>query len=113
MKQIYLVQYVIFYKLQSNKNEENDVEKTEEDESYREEAEEEEIINLEPVDPVKNTDVSKTQDKAKLRTNLEFLLSQNDILPLLKKLGKEKNKSLESVAISKYIKINKVKIIRI
>jgi hypothetical protein len=30
------------------------------------------------------------QTKEKIKSNLEFLLSQNDILPLLKKLNKEK-----------------------
>jgi len=30
--------------------------------------------------------------KDKIKSNLEYLLSQNDILPLLKKLGKDKSK---------------------
>jgi len=39
-----------------------------------------------------------------MRTNLEFLLSQNDILPLIRKINKENLKNSESVSISKYIK---------
>jgi hypothetical protein len=43
-------------------------------------------------------------NRSKIRTNLEFLLSQNDILPLIRKINKDNLKNSESVSLSKYIK---------
>jgi hypothetical protein len=40
--------------------------------------------------------------KEKIKTNLEFLLSQNDILPLLKKVNREKNKNITDINLDKY-----------
>lgn len=47
-------------------------------------------------------------DRAKIKSNLEFLLTQNDILPLLKKINQEKKKNNENVLLTKYVKNNKV-----
>lgn len=49
-------------------------------------------------------------NKQKTKTNLQFLLSQNDILPLLKKINKERTKNTQEVSLDKYIKNNKVMI---
>ena len=49
------------------------------------------------------------ENRTKIKTNLEILLSQNDILPLLKKIRKEKSKNKGNVSLTKYIvKNNKV-----
>jgi hypothetical protein len=72
-------------------NEEEDVEmeEIEEDEDY-----------LEPKESIEDIKGSKE----KIKTNLEYLLSQNDILPLLKKINKEKSKMLPDISLDKYIK---------
>jgi hypothetical protein len=46
---------------------------------------------------------SPEESRAKIKTNLEILLSQNDILPLLKKIRKEKLKSSGNLSLSKYM----------
>jgi hypothetical protein len=53
---------------------------------------------------------SPEESRSKIKTNLEILLSQNDILPLLKKIHKEKLKNKGSIYLSKFmIKNEKVK----
>jgi hypothetical protein len=41
-----------------------------------------------------------------LKTNLEILLSQNDILPLLRKINKDKRKIGDSLHLANYLKKN-------
>jgi hypothetical protein len=44
------------------------------------------------------------ENKDNIKSNLEFLLSQNDILPLLRKINKEKNKYQGELSFEKLIK---------
>ena len=54
-------------------------------------------------------DGTRGDNKDKLKTNLEILLSQNDILPLLKKIHKDKIRQNGTVSLAKYLnKIEKV-----
>ncbi len=56
--------------------------------------------------------IAREEDKqTKIRTNLEFLLSQNDILPLIRKINRENTKNSGSVSLSKFIK-NPEKVIK-
>jgi hypothetical protein len=48
-----------------------------------------------------NTSGQGVED-SRIKTNLEFLLSQNDILPLLKKINKERGKSVQDLSIQKF-----------
>jgi hypothetical protein len=48
---------------------------------------------------------SSNNEKSKILSNLEFLLSQNDILPLLKKINKTKNGDLKEIINSKNSKV--------
>jgi hypothetical protein len=48
-------------------------------------------------------------NRVKIRTNLEFLLSQNDILPLIRKINKEKAQKGGVVCLGSIIKTNEKK----
>lgn len=49
--------------------------------------------------------IAREEDsQTKIKTNLEFLLSQNDILPLIRKINKENVKNSSSISLSKFIK---------
>jgi hypothetical protein len=50
----------------------------------------------------KNVNIEERRDR--IKTNLEILLSQNDILPLIKKINKEKSKSSGIVLLNKYVR---------
>jgi hypothetical protein len=52
----------------------------------------------------KSNTLPKSEDKEKVRTNLEFLLSQNDILPLLKKINRERGKSIQDIWLDKFVR---------
>jgi hypothetical protein len=65
------------------------MEEIEEDEDYNE--------PKESIEPTKGS-------KEKIKTNLEFLLSQDDIVPLLKKINRENNKAIADISLDKYIK---------
>jgi hypothetical protein len=65
------------------------MEEIEEDEDY-----------YEPKEWIEDTKGSKES----IKTNLEFLLSQNDIVPLLKKINREKAKSITDISLDKYNK---------
>jgi len=57
----------------------------------------------------KNTE----ETKEKIQSNLEFLLSQNDILPLLKKLNKDKARIENKLPLDKAyknVRANKIKV---
>ncbi len=77
-------------KLQIEKNEKNEFSNNEEEESLEEEWKPELIEKKQKVDIIVPKKIIKEETKDKILSNLEFLLSQNDILPLLKKLNKEK-----------------------
>ena len=49
--------------------------------------------------------IAREEDReTKIKTNLEFLLSQNDILPLIKKINRENVKNSGNISLSKFIK---------
>jgi hypothetical protein len=76
--------------------------------SETEEKEEEENWELDRSRTIE-TRVGQTEvDKDKIKSNLEILLSQNDILPLLKKINRECGQNTNNVSLSKYAQINKV-----
>jgi hypothetical protein len=72
------------------KEEENvEMEEVEEDEDYED-----------PKDHI----IDNRASRDKIKTNLEFLLSQNDIIPLLKKINKERYKNTTDIRLDNYIK---------
>lgn len=94
----------LFYKVQNHINVKNDFSDTEEEESDINGANPEDNGKKE-INEADQSRIAGVEDKrSKMRTNLEFLLSQNDILPLIRKINKENLKNSESVSISKYIK---------
>lgn len=69
-------------------------------------AEEQEIKELQIIEANSNKtscNDSREESRSKIKTNLEILLSQNDILPLLRKIRKEKLKYKGNISLSKYM----------
>ena len=86
------------------------MEKPEEGGSDMEDKEIEELEQIEATSNKTPSHETPEESRAKIKTNLEILLSQNDILPLLKKIRKEKSKFRGSVSLSKYmVKNDKVR----
>ena len=104
MKQIYQNWYVNFYKVQNDKNEKNEFHDSEEEEndmSIADPAEDEMKENCQTY----HNQIAREEDRqTKIKTNLEFLLSQNDILPLIRKINKENGKNSSGISLSKFIK---------
>ena len=74
-------------------------EESEEDNEEIEDVEE----NLSYENPESGIEVLE-ENKVKIKSNLEFLLSQNDILPLLRKINKDKNRTQGELSFEKLIK---------
>lgn len=104
MKQIYQNWYVYFYKVQKHINDINEIQNSEDQESEIEVANPEEYETKENHQEDQSQIAGEGDKKTKIRTNLEFLLSQNDILPLIKKINRENFKNQGSVSLDKYIK---------
>ena len=104
MKQIYQNWYVYFYKVQNHINVKNEFSETEEEEREIKKENPEEKETKENHQGHQSRIAGEEDYKTKIRTNLEFLLSQNDILPLIKKINKENLKNSGSVSLTKYIK---------
>jgi len=62
---------------------------------------EEEEIEIQPKSIIQNG--NSDQYKPRLKTNLEILLSQNDILPLLKKISKDKRRNENNLSLANYL----------
>ncbi len=97
-------------KVQIEKNVKNDFSDNEEEESLEEEWEPEVMEKKHKIDQKVPAKIIVEQTKEKIKSNLEFLLSQNDILPLLKKLNKEKIQLNEKYNLEKTAKTVRQKI---
>jgi hypothetical protein len=73
-------------------------------ERQEENVEMEEIEKDEDYEEPNDYIVDNRASKEKIKTNLELLLSQNDIIPLLKKINRERNKNTTDIRLDKYIK---------
>ena len=101
-------------KVQIEKNEKNDISEKEQEDSLEEEWEPEVEEKKQKQDHRIQTIAVIEETKQKIKSNLEFLLSQNDILPLLKKLNKDRTIPNGKFSLDKFAKNgNNVKIIQI